>query len=325
MVARLPPAARGAAEAIKSLPPVQFIGRVTAGMSEHDVAGLAAEMAYRFLFALFPFLMFLAALVGFVGGRTGQQNLFDTIMGLVAVLAPPEVQVILTDWVAGVVTTQSPGLLTLGVAGALWGAAGGVGTLIKGLNRAYGVTETRPFFKVQALALLTTVVLAFMMLVGAGLYVFGDWLGMLLAARFGLGDAFLATWKLARGPGVAVGLVLILVLIYAALPNIELRLRKAVPGAAGATVGWVALTMGFSFYVSNFGSYDRTFGSLGAAVVLMVWMYAVGLILLIGGEINAAIGKRGQVVGNREQIIGNSGQIAERPEARDSAHPGQAA
>jgi len=181
--------------------------------------------------------------------------------------------------------------------------------LIKGLNRAYGVEETRSFFKVQAMALLATVVLAFMMMVGAILYVFGDWLGMLLAAHFGFSETFLATWK--RGPAVALGLGLILVFVYAALPNVDLSSRRALPGALGATAGWVALTMGFSFYVANFGSYDRTFGSLGAAVVLMVWMYAVGLILLVGGEINAALGKREEVVrGSTEATTSYSSQAA---------------
>jgi membrane protein len=284
---RLPNGLRRRVAAATALPPVQRMSRIVAAMGEHDVSGLAAEMAYRFLFALFPFLIFLAAVVGFVGARTGQQHLFDTIMTFMTVLAPPEIQQVVNDWVAGVVSTQSPGLLTVGVAGALWGAAGGVGTLIKGLNRAYGVEETRPFPKVQGMALLTTVVLALMMLVGAGLYLFGDWLGMLLAAQFGLGNAFLTFWALLRGPAVAVGLALLLVLVYAVLPNRDINGRQALPGAVAATTGWVLLTLGFSFYISNFGSYDRTFGSLGAAVVLMVWMYAVGLILLIGGEINA--------------------------------------
>lgn len=281
----------GAASALLDRSPVRFGRLLVAEISADDVPGLAAEMAFRFLFALFPFLLFLAALVGFVGARVGADNLFATAMDFIAVLAPPEVQHILDDWVAGVVASQSPGLLSLGAAGALWGAAGGIGTLVKGLNRAYDAETERPFWLAQGLALLTALVLAILMLGGIALYASGEWLGRLLAARLGLGDLFLVVWTVLRGPGVAASLALALLFIYAVLPNTRVGLRQAAPGALFATAGWVLLTLGFSLYLSNFGSYDRTFGSLGAAAILMLWMYFVSVVLLIGGELNALLAK----------------------------------
>lgn len=281
---------RAIVEPVVRWPPVAFVRQLATEIGEDDVSGLAAEMSYRFLFALFPFFIFLAALLGFIGARVGQANLFSSVMVFIGTFAPGDVQQILDDWVSGVVGTQSPGLLTVGAAGALWGAASGVGTLMKGLNRAYDVDENRPFWQAQVLALLTTVALAALVAGGAVLYAFGEWLGAWLAAAFDLGAGFLAAWSFLRGPGVAIGLAIALVLLYAALPNTRVPLARAVPGAVVATVAWVGLTLGFSFYVHNFGSYDRTFGSLGTAVVLMVWMYAVGLILLVGGEINAVLG-----------------------------------
>ena len=286
---RLPRPLRHSFQALSNQPLVRFLLALFRRISADDVPGLAAEIAYRFLFALFPFLIFLAALVGFIGARTGSDNLFASIMQLIAVLAPPEVQEVLGQWVAGVLRTQSTGLLTVGAAGAVWGAAGGVGTLVKGLNRSYEVEESRPFWKTQGLSLLTTVSLAIFMLGGVVLYTLGEWLGELLAERFGLGELFRGLWGLLRGPGVAVGLVAVLMGLYRVLPNAKLRLVQALPGALFATFAWVALTLGFSFYLSHFGSYERTFGSLGTAVVLMVWMYFVGMILLVGGEINALL------------------------------------
>ncbi len=286
---RLPPSARELLGTVEASRPLQFVLRLARRIQKHDITGLAAEMAYRFLFALFPFLIFLAAFIGFIGSRVGVENLFADVMELIALVAPPEIHKLLDDWVGSVVRSRSTGLLTVGAVGALYGAAGGVGTLVKGLNRAYDVVETRPFWKVQALALATTVALAVLMLGGVLFFTLGGWLGGWLAAAFGLGQGFLGLWGFVRGPGVAAGLGLALVALYAALPNARVRPLHAVPGAALAMAGWVALTFGFSFYLSNFGSYDRTFGSLGAAVVLMVWMYAVGLILLLGGEINAAL------------------------------------
>jgi membrane protein len=286
---RLPRPLRHSFTVITSQPPVRFVLALAKRISADDIPGLAAEMAYRFLFALFPFLIFVAALVGFIGARIGSDNLFATVMGLVSTLFPGEIQELLSNWISGVLQKQSTSLLTLGAAGALYGAAGGVGTLIKGLNRAHEVTETRPFWTTQAMALLTTLALAVLMIGGVLLYTLGEWLGDFLAARFGLGEAFRAVWGVLRGPGVAVGLALSLLGLYRLLPNADIRVSHAIPGAIFATLAWVVLTLGFSFYLAHFGSYDRTFGSLGTAVVLMVWMYFVGMILLIGGEINALI------------------------------------
>lgn len=281
----------GAASALLDRAPVRFGRLLVAKISADDLPGLAAEMAFRFLFALFPFLLFLAALVGFVGARVGAENLFAAGMAFLALLAPPEVQQVLDDAVAGMVGTHSPALLSLGALGALWGAAGGLGTLNKGLNRAYEVAAGRPFWIQQPVALVATMALAVLMLGGVALYAFGEGLGQLMAAHLGLGDRFLALWTVLRGPGVAGGLALVLLLLYALLPNTRVGLRQAAPGALFATVGWVALTVGFSFYLSNFGSYDRTFGSLGAAAILMVWMYFVSVVLLIGGELNALLAR----------------------------------
>jgi membrane protein len=246
-------------------------------------------MAYRFLFALFPFLIFLAAFLGFIGSLVGSEDLFADVMEIFAVIAPPEIYRLLNDWVASVVRSSSTGLLTFGAAGALYGAAGGVATLMKGLNRAYDVEETRPFWLVQGLALATTLALALLTLSGVVFFTFGSWLGAWLATTLRLGDGFVAIWDFARGPGIVVGFSLVLVALYAALPNLRVGVLHAIPGAIVAMLGWVVLTVGFSFYLSNFGSYELTFGSLGAAVVLMVWMNAVGLILLLGGEINAVL------------------------------------
>src|SRR5438093_2717442 len=163
---RLPRPLRHSVTAITSQPAVRFLLALAKRISADDIPGLAAEMAYRFLFALFPFLIFVAALVGFIGARVGSDTLFASVMQMAGALFPAEIQALLSDWVAGVLRTQSTSLLTLGAAGAFYGAAGGVGTLIKGLNRAHEVTETRAFWKTQALALLTTAALAILMVGG---------------------------------------------------------------------------------------------------------------------------------------------------------------
>jgi len=258
-------------------------------IGKDDISVLAAEMAYRFLFAMFPFFIFLAALLGFIGAWVGQGNLFDSVMKFIGNVLPSQISEILADSVRAVVETQSKELLTLGVLGALWGAAGGVGTLSKGLNRAYDVTENRAFWKAQLIALGMTLALAFGLLFGSTLIAFGGWLGGTLAENFGLSQQFVEIWNRATAPIVGIGLWMILVTMYAVLPNQRIRVRHALPGALCATIAWVALTLGFGVYLSHFGNFNKTFGSLATPVVLMFWMYAVGMILLIGGEINAIL------------------------------------
>jgi membrane protein len=272
----------------------QFLWRLFMEIGDDDVPGLSAEMAYRFLFALFPFLIFLAAVVGFIGTWLGSTDLFAQVMQFVSPFFPPEVQVVLAEWVQGVQSTQSPGLLTAGVAGALWGAAGGVGTLIKGLNRAYDVVENRSFWRSQALSLLTTVVLVLLMVGGVAFVTIGERLITWAVDTFELGDRVWVLWNLIKGPGITVAFCVMLAVTYALLPNQRLALRHTWPGALAATIAWQLLTMGFGFYLTHFASFDEILGSLGAAFVLMFWMYAVGFILLVGGEINALVSGRKQ-------------------------------
>jgi len=276
------------------IPEVANLAReVATNAGRDDISGLASQMAYHFLFALFPFLIFIAAFVGFIGSWIGSDNLFSVLIQLLSPLVPPEVQRIINDWVSGVLNTHSPGLLTFGAIGSLWSASGGVGTLITGLNRSYGVREDRGLLQKLVLSVLLTLAFSLLMLIGIALYTYGERLGIWLMMTLNRGEGFHTAWNLARGPGVTVALALLLWALYALLPNVRVGWRSALPGAVFAMAAWITLTALFSIYLKNFGSYDVTFGSLGAAVMLMFWMYAVSLILLIGGEINAALMGRG--------------------------------
>jgi membrane protein len=286
---QLPSWVPGWVSALLRLRPVQFVWRLVDEVTQDDVFGLSAEMAYRFLFSLFPFLIFLAAFVGYIGTQVGSSDLVAQVLRLMGMFFPPDVQAVLAEWVQSVLATQSTGLLTVGAATALWAAAGGVGTLIKGLNRAYHVRENRPFWISHLLALITTISLAVLMLGGVFLYTIGGTLATWAVEKLGADEHIWFWLNLLRGPGVMLGLGLVLSVMYAMLPNRRLRIRQTLAGALFATAGWMLLTWGFGYYVANLGSFDRTFGSLGAAVLLMVWMYAVALILLVGGEINSLL------------------------------------
>jgi len=254
-----------------------------------DLLGLGAEMAYSYLFALFPFFMFLSAILGFVGERVGQADLFTLVMRFIAMLGPNAVQDLVRDWVHSVVYTRSPGLLTISAGFALFGATAGLGVLAKGLDRAHQVKVPRPFWQGFLLALLAldTVIVA-----GFVTYTLGAWLVEQIPAAYGPSDAFHQVWGFLHGPGVILGLFLVLTILYAVLPNVRVSPVHAAAGALFATVAWVAITRGFGIYLQYLGNFAVTYGAFATGIVLMVWMYGVSIVLLLGGEISAVLAGR---------------------------------
>jgi membrane protein len=281
--------ARALADRLEGARLIRFFRQVARAYFADDVMGLAAEMAYQFLFALFPFFVFLAALLGFVSAHTGQENLFGVVMRFSAILAPEEIQALVRDWVTTVVYSQSTGLLTFGALGAFVGAGVGIATLVKGLNRAHRVARDRPFWRAQVVFVLGILAYAGVMIAGVTIYTIGDWTVRRLAALGGLDPGFAEVWRLIHGPGVALGLFLVLLVLYSLLPYVWVDRRANAVAALFATVGWLVVTRGFSFYLSHLGIFGPTYGAFAATIILMVWMYAISTILLIGGEISAVL------------------------------------
>jgi membrane protein len=267
----------------------RFIRALGQEIDADDVFGMAAEMAYRFLFAIFPLLLFLVAAIGFIGDAIGLDDLLDRVMLQAEPFLPDQVSAVIDQYVTGLLESRSGTFLTIGLLGTLWGAAGGVGTLIKGLNRAYDIERCRPFWKRQILAIGVTLTLPPAALLLFVLAITGrllaDWLGDWIGFRQELVDAI----TLARWPILVFLLFVALSLLYHILPNKWHRYVWSLPGAAIATAGWILLTRAFSLYVANFGNYDATYGSFGAAIAFLLWLYFVGVVVLLGAEINALL------------------------------------
>jgi membrane protein len=279
---------------VLSWTPARFAVALFGEISRDDIFGMAAEMAYRFLFAIFPLLLFLVAALGFVGEAVGVDDLFDQVMDQAAPFLPIQVAEVIDRYVTGLLNTRSGTFLTVGVLGTLWGAAGGVETLIKGLNRAYCVATPRPFWRRRLIALAVTLVLPptavtllLLAVVGRDL---AAWTGTLL----GMGDFFVGLLAAARWPVLVLVLFLLLSFLYHRLPNVRHRYVWSLPGSTFATVAWLALTQGFSLYVANFGNYDATYGSFGAAIAFLLWLYFAGVVVLVGAEINMLLEPSGR-------------------------------
>ena len=250
---------------------------------EDNAFGRAAELAYFFLLALFPMLIFLLSVFSFLPGL--QEALLDWLVRVM----PWEARRLVVNWVENVVSDRSRGLLSLGLLGALWAASYGMGAAIDALNTAYDVEEGRPFWKSRLIAIGLTIALSVFFVGGQILIMFGDWLAMWLANWIGLGDAFTDLW---RYVDYLIGLLLLTIgvgLIYHFAPNVKRKWRLVTPGAVFAVMASLLASTLFSLYLRVAPSYSTLYGSLGAVIVLMLWLYLLGLALFFGGEINSEI------------------------------------
>jgi len=187
------------------------------------------------------------------------------------------------------VTEQKGGVLSFGILAALWSSSSAVVAITAALNQAYDVQEGRPWWKVRGIAVLLTMGLSLFLLLAAVLLIFGPQLGRGLASLVGLGTVFELTWNILRWPVSAGLLIVALALVYYFAPDVEQEWKWITPGAVFAVLATLLTSLGFSLYVNHFGSYNKTYGSLGAVIVFLTWLYLTGLCVLVGGEINAEI------------------------------------
>jgi membrane protein len=259
--------------------------RVIREIQEDDCLGRAAQLAYYFLFALFPFFLVLTTLLGYLP----VPNLMDRLMEMLAGILAGDALQLVQDNVREIVTSQRGGLLSFGILVAIWTSSSAVTAIVDGLNRAYDVEEGRPYWKVRLIAILLTVGISLFIIFSLILLTFGPQIGGWIADQVGLGTIFRIAWNLLRWPVIVGLIILAMALIYYIAPDVEQRWQWITPGSLVAVIGWLLASLGFSFYVNNFGSYNATYGSIGAVIVLLTWMYVSGFFVLVGGEINAEI------------------------------------
>jgi len=246
---------------------------------------LAAQLAYYFFLALFPALLLLVAFLSFVPVN----GLLELVTSTLARVAPGEVITIIQDQIVKITQTSSGGLLTIGMLGTIWSTSSGVNAIISTLNEAYDITESRPWWKVKALAIGLTIGLAAFIVLSLVLVLVGPKMGETVADKLHLGALFVWTWKIVQWP-IVFGMVSFAVaMIYYFAPDAEQQWIWITPGSVLATVLWVLVSLGFRFYVTNFTSYNATYGTIGGVIVLMLWFYVSGLAVLIGAELNAEI------------------------------------
>ncbi len=247
--------------------------------------GLAAQLAYFFFLALFPALLFMVAVVTFLPFG----DVMDAMLSSLGRVAPAEVLAIVQDQLATIAESRSGGLLTLGALGALWSTSAGVAAIIDTLNQVYDIRDARPWWKVRLLAITLTVALALFMVAAFTLVIAGPALAERVADWFGLGAVFTWTWLIAQWPVIFLLVTLAVAIVFYFGPDAEQEWTWITPGSVAATLLWLLVSVGFRFYITNFGSYNATYGTIGGVIVLMLWFYLSALSLLVGAELNAEI------------------------------------
>ena len=262
-----------------------------------DALGIAAQLAYYLILALFPFILVLVSLLG----TFGSEELASEVLGYFQQVMPEQAYEIVKDFTDNIISgkAEAPGLFTFGILFTLWAASGAFAALINALNRAYDVQETRPFWKVRSIAILMTLGLSVLILIGVLLLVLGPQIGEAIANALGLERTFLVVWEVARWPVALFFMMFTVALLYYFAPDVDQPFRWITPGGLIGVVLWVLASVGFNFYVSNFGSYNKTYGSIGAVIVLLLYLYISSLTILFGATLNATL------VRMKEEISGS--------------------
>ena len=262
--------------------------RVWSEVEEDEVFGRAAQLAYYFLLALIPLLLFLTSVIGqIMGSGTGLRHSLFNYLGKVL---PGSASQLVSTTMLEVSNASSGGKIAFGILAALWAASNGMGAITQALNRAYDVEESRSWWKQRLTAIGLTVVLSLLIISALLLVLYGGRIGNHVAASYGFSEAFVIAWKIIQWPLVLAFVLLAFALIYYfALDVREQKWTWVTPGAVIGVGLWILVSFSFRLYLHFFDSYSKTYGTLGAVIVLMLWLYLTGAAILIGGEVNSEI------------------------------------
>lgn len=271
---------------LRSVLGLRALRRVARRMVRNDVLPLAGQLAYFFVLFLFPFFMLLVALVGAV--VEDPEAALSGLIGRVGRLVPEEGLILLTDYVYRTLGGVSPATLFFAALVTFGAGSAAAEAITKAANRSYGVDETRSFLRIRGVSML--LIAGFTALVAALSFVaFSPEVGGYVLRSLGLSGGFLNLWRLLGWVLGFLALTLALAVLYYVAPNAEVPFRWVTPGGFAATLLMIAASELLRFWVANVFRYDQLYGQLGAGIVLLIWLYTAGLVVLAGIEINAAI------------------------------------
>lgn len=266
------------------------IKRLIISVIKNDFYGMAAEMGFMMVIGIFPFMLFLMAVFGWMGNK----SLMDPILRFLSTVIPEEaMKLILTVISEAMIFSHGKTIAIIGFVITVFLSTNGIAVVLKGLNRAYKVNETRSFIYTRFLSLLMVFVDTMVMFLSINLIVFGKVIINFMTAHLHMPVDIAVLWLILRWPIAFAALFLMAFLSYYILPDLrgneKFKMESALPGTWFFCTFWLAGSWGFSVYVNNLKTYNLVYGTIGAFAVLMVWLYYTSLLILIGGEINSQV------------------------------------
>jgi membrane protein len=273
-----------------------------ADITRNHTMQMAAALSYYFVLSLFPALIFLSAMVAYLP----VPDLFGQALSMMGRFIPPDSMGLVRRVLADVITPNRSAFLSFGILGTLWAASGGFSAAIEALNVAYDVKDDRPFWKTRSLAIALAFIIGGLFLLALAVMIVGPRFGLWLAGRVHLSSLFVFLWPYIHW-SVAVGFTILAVeALYFLAPHVKQRFLATLPGAVVAVGCWIALSYLLGMYFRHFANFNKTYGTLGAAVALMVWLYWTGFAILVGAELNSELAK-----------ISSEGPLPEKREPAD--------
>ncbi|MFN2532896.1 MAG: YhjD/YihY/BrkB family envelope integrity protein, partial [Pyrinomonadaceae bacterium] len=264
------------------------LDRLWREIEEDDVFGRSAQLAYYFLLALFPLLLFLTSVIGLVMGSGS--GIRHALFNYLSEVLPGSAFSLIDTTMYEVSAASSGGKVAFGILAALWAASNGMGAITSALNVGYDVKESRPWWKQRLVAIKLTIILSVLIITALVLLLYGGHIADYIAASYGFSAVFTWAWKLIQWPLVVMFMLLSFALIYYEAPDLrEQKWTWLTPGSAIGVAIWLLISFAFRVYLHFFDSYSKTYGSLGAVIILMLWLYLTGAAILIGGEVNSVV------------------------------------
>lgn len=262
-----------------------FLEQLILRFEDDGVTEIGAQLTYYLTLSIFPFIIFFLNLLQYT--PLADINVLNSILSPL----PVETQNILSEIINGIMENSNAALLSFGAIGTIWSASNGIMAVIKAVNRAFDVDEDRPYFKLKGLSIIFTIGLFLILILAFGVLVFGKVIVNQIFKSYNW--VFSIIWNILRILIPLGFMILMFALLYKFAPavknKIDLKLKDTVPGSIFTAIAWILLSVGFSFYVNNFGNYTKTYGSLGGIIILLIWLYMSSIVIVLGAEVNAVL------------------------------------
>ncbi len=265
----------------------EALWRTILAVPEKHTLQMAAALSYYFVISLFPALILLSAIAAYLPGARP----FDQLLHLMSGFVPQDTLELMGKVLATVVTPNRGTLLSFGVLGTLWTASGGFSAAIEALDIAYEVEEARPFWVTRPLSVGLTLLVGVLLLIALGVMIVGPQFGAWLASRAHLSWLLAAAWPYIHWTVAVLFTVLAMEALYFLAPNVKQRFWATLPGAVLAVGCWIGLSYALGIYFRSFAHFNKTYGTMGAVIALMVWLYWTSFVMLVGAELNCELAK----------------------------------